>query len=147
MPGFLVDTNVLLRTLEPGLPEHAQATHAIASVKQHGHSLSVTPQVVVEFWCAATRPVNVNGLGLGVSQVAPQVEAILRQFPLLPDSPDVFPNWQAIVTSHHVKGKQVHDARLVAVMRAHGVTNLLTFNTDDFKAYTEIKAVHPSSVA
>lgn len=147
MAVFLVDTNVLLRTLEPGLPEHGQVTHAVAVLRQQGYSLAVTPQVIIEFWCAATRPLNVNGLGLDVGQVAPQVAAILRQFPLLTDSPEVFANWHAIVESHQRKGKQVHDARLVAVMKAHGVTNLLTFNVDDFKAYSEIKAVHPAKVA
>jgi len=31
-------------------------------------------------------------------------------------------------------------------MQAHGVENLLTFNTDDFAAFGEIKAVHPTDV-
>jgi predicted nucleic acid-binding protein len=46
-----------------------------------------------------------------------------------------------------VSGKQAHDARIVAAMKVHGVTHLLTFNTDDFKRYTDIAAVHSASIA
>ncbi len=38
-------------------------------------------------------------------------------------------------------GKQAHDTRLVAAMIAHEMTHILTFNTDDFKRFSEITAV------
>jgi predicted nucleic acid-binding protein len=41
----------------------------------------------------------------------------------------------------------VHDARIVATMKAHGIKNLLTFNSDDFKRYTEITVHHPQGLA
>jgi predicted nucleic acid-binding protein len=46
-----------------------------------------------------------------------------------------------------VSGVQVHDARLVAAMRVHGVKSILTFNDRDFTRYTDIDAVHPRSVS
>ncbi|MEI6442036.1 MAG: hypothetical protein WCO29_02610 [Nostocales cyanobacterium ELA583] len=33
-------------------------------------------------------------------------------------------------------GVNVHDARLVAVILAHGLTHILTFNISDFKRYS-----------
>jgi predicted nucleic acid-binding protein len=42
---------------------------------------------------------------------------------------------------------QVHDARLVAAMRVHGVKRILTFNDKDFARYTDIEAEHPRSVS
>jgi predicted nucleic acid-binding protein len=51
-----------------------------------------------------------------------------------------------LVSKHEVKGKEVHDARIVAAMLAHRVTHLLTFNTADFKRYTEIAAINPREV-
>jgi predicted nucleic acid-binding protein len=45
-----------------------------------------------------------------------------------------------------VSGRQVHDARLVAAMKVHNVTHLLTFNTDDFKRFSEIMVVNPLNV-
>ena len=52
--------------------------------------------------------------------------------PLLGETPDIFPAWKAIVMALGVIGKQVHDARLVAICHVHAVTHLLTFNVSHF---------------
>jgi hypothetical protein len=41
---------------------------------------------------------------------------------------------QQLVASIPVIGKNAHDARFVAAMTVHGLTHLLTFNTQDFSA-------------
>jgi len=46
---------------------------------------------------------------------------------------------------HSVLGSKVHDARLVAAMKVHGVRKILTFDTGDFTRYG-IEAVHPASL-
>jgi predicted nucleic acid-binding protein len=76
-----------------------------------------------------------------------EVRHLLDQFQLLDEAPAAFSNWLHLVASHAVTGKQVHDARLVAVMQAHGVTHLLTFNVADFRRYSDITVVHPDDVA
>jgi hypothetical protein len=53
-------------------------------------------------------------------------------FPLLPETPDIYPAWKALVGALAIVGKRVHDARLVAVCHVHMVTHLLTFNVSDF---------------
>jgi len=45
-----------------------------------------------------------------------------------------------------VSGRQVHDARLAAVMLAHGVSHVLTFNVEDFRRYPGIVTVNPHDV-
>jgi predicted nucleic acid-binding protein len=66
---------------------------------------------------------------------------------LLPDTPAVYAEWKRIVVEHRVSGVKVHDARLVATMKTHGVTSLLTFDVDDFSRYAGIEATHPRTVA
>jgi predicted nucleic acid-binding protein len=39
---------------------------------------------------------------------------------------------------------KVHDARLVAAMKAHGIGRILTFNGEDFERYPDIEVVIPS---
>ena len=46
-----------------------------------------------------------------------------------------------------VSGVQVHDARLAAVMKAHGIARIVTFNVADFTRFPEIEAVHPGEIA
>jgi predicted nucleic acid-binding protein len=89
----------------------------------------------------------VNGLGLPVAQAATELARMLRLFPLLDDSPAIFPEWQRLVTAHAVLGKNGHDARLVAAMLVHGVTHLLTFNTADFTRFRTITALDPAAVS
>ena len=40
----------------------------------------------------------------------------------------------------------MNDARLVAIMRTHGVRSLLTFDVDDFARYSGIDVMHPKTV-
>lgn len=144
--SFLVDTNVLLRSAQPSHPMHADAVRAVGALLARGEVLSVIPQNIIEYWAVATRPSEANGLGLNVSETAAEVSRLKTIFQILPDTPAIFAEWEVLVTRHGVKGKEVHDARIVAAMLAHKVQNLLTFNTDDFKRYTEITSVDPRQV-
>jgi predicted nucleic acid-binding protein len=73
---------------------------------------------------------------------------IERLFPLLPDTPTLYPEWRRLVVMFGVSGVQVYDTRLVAAMKVHGVTHVLTFNTTDFIRYASagIVAVDPATV-
>ena len=53
---------------------------------------------------------------------------------MLADTPDIYTSWKALVGALGVIGKQVHDARLVAVCHVHQVTHLLTFNVAHFRS-------------
>src|SRR5262249_13860191 len=92
----------------------------------------ITAQNLVEFRNVATRPKAANGLGLSAVEAESQAATFEATFPLLVETPDIFPAWKALVAAMGVVGKQVHDARLVAVCHVHGVTHLLTFNVPHF---------------
>jgi hypothetical protein len=64
----------------------------------------------------------------------------------LAENEAVYREWRKIVLQHAVSGVQVHDARLVAVMRVHNVAHILTLNVEDFSRYGRATAMHPSSV-
>ena len=44
-------------------------------------------------------------------------------------------------------GKKAHDARLVAAMNLHGITHIVTFNSDDFARDAGITVIHPQGLA
>ena len=147
MARYLVDTNLLLRILGPDSEQRRQAITAITSLRSQGDILYTTPQIVIEFWSVATRPADANGFGWDAAVVSSEVGNMLQRFPLLEDTPAIFANWLDIVQSLRVEGKRSHDARLVAVMQAHGVDHLLTFNTSDFAVHQGITVVHPADVS
>jgi predicted nucleic acid-binding protein len=146
MRALLLDTNIWLRVVQPTAPQHAIAVDALAALIAQGATVYVTAQNVIEFWSVATRPVDANGLGWSVEAAAQEVERIMALFPSLDDTPAVFAHWQTLVAAHRVIGRRVHDARLVAVMLAHDVSHILTFNGDDFRGFNEIVVVEPTSV-
>lgn len=108
--------------------------------------MQITPQNLIEFWAVSTRPVANNGLGLDVAQAEAEITGLKRVFGLLTDTHEIFAEWERIVVRHQVIGKQAHDARLVAAMKVHRITHLLTFNDSDFKRFEEITVVNPNSL-
>jgi predicted nucleic acid-binding protein len=130
--AHLLDTNVLVRLADATDPLYPAAARAVLELHRRGEVLHVTPQVLVEFRNVATRPAANNGLGLSTVDAEAQAAGFERQFPLLAETPDIFPAWKALVGAMGVIGKQVHDARLVAVCHVHAVTHLLTFNVAHF---------------
>ena len=67
---------------------------------------------------------------------------------MLPDIPAIYPLWRNLVDTHSVLGRQVHEARIVAVMLAHEVTHILTLNPADFRRYGGvIKVIEPKDMA
>jgi predicted nucleic acid-binding protein len=51
------------------------------------------------------------------------------------DGPQVTSRWFDLLASHGVRGKQAHDANVVATMLVHGVEQILTANQADFERY------------
>ncbi len=130
--AHLLDTNVLVRLANVADSRHAVAAQAVLELHRHGEVLHITPQNLVEFRSMATRPKAVNGLGLPAVDAEAKAAVFEATFPLLPETPDIYPAWKALVGGLGVIGKQVHDARLVAVCHVHAVTHLLTFNVLHF---------------
>jgi len=141
---ILVDTNVLLRRTQPDHPQHREAVDSIARLLGRNDQLYYTLQNMSEFWNVMTRPIGSNGLGFSTELAKRQVEGIEMVFELLPDVEGIYHEWKRLVMEHRVIGSKVHDARLVAAMRIHGVSTILTFNVGDFARY-RIDAVVPAS--
>lgn len=130
--SYLIDTNIVGRLANVLDTRHATASRAVMELHRRGEVLHVTPQVLIEFRNVATRPTALNGLGLSVARAEALAAQFESKFPLLTETPDIYPAWKALVGALGIVGKQVHDARLVAVCHAHAVTHLLTFNVADF---------------
>jgi predicted nucleic acid-binding protein len=127
---------------------HSVAVAAGDSVRRRGDTPCVFAQVLYEFWVVATRPPGENGLGFSVARVTQEILRFKPPFfQLFHDKAEVFGEWQRLVQEHEVKGKDAHDARLVAAMNTHGVRGILTFNTKDFRRYLDIKVLDPHELA
>ena len=87
-----------------------------------------------------------GGYGLSIADADRRLRVIERLFHVLPDSPAAYQVWRGLLVAHAVRGVQVHDARLVALMQVNGITHILTLNGGDFARYRDIIPIAPTSL-
>jgi len=94
----------------------SQATHAVSKLIRRKDAVFFCSQNIAEFWNVATRPADLNGLGLSHEEVLQEVssiESIEKLLTLLPDVPAIYTAWKEIVSDHKVQGVKVYDAALL----------------------------------
>jgi Predicted nucleic acid-binding protein, contains PIN domain len=142
---ILVDSNILLRSAEVASPQREAAKESVR-VLSKSHQVVIVPQVAYEFWAVMTRSLAANGLGLSIEEADLQLRDFLDVFHLIQDERGIFQQWWEIVRTHKIKGVPSHDARLVAAMRRHQISHLLTFNSIHFKNFNDITVLTPEAV-
>src|SRR5580658_5531124 len=140
---LLVDTNVLLRLVQPDSPKYGTIRECTDRLWLRGADLFYTSQNLAEFWNVCTRPAEQNGFGFSISETDDRAGLIEAKFLLAPDSEAIHREWRRIVVEDRVSGTQVHDARIVAALRVHLISQLLTLNTKDFRRYRDVVAQSP----
>lgn len=137
----LIDTNVLARRIEGSNPLAPVSRRALARLRERGDEPVIVAQTLYELWVVATRPATARG-GLGYTPEATRrlLLGASRLCRVLPEVP-LLATWQQIVSAYRVSGVAAHDARLVAAMKAHDISHILTFNGSDFARYA------PESIA
>jgi predicted nucleic acid-binding protein len=142
----LADTNILLRVVQATSPHHRVARAALTRLRRSGCEIFLVPQILVEFWSVATRPVMANGLGYSPIVADRLIGRFERLFTLLPDNPLIHAEWRKLVMNASVIGRQAHDARLGAAMIILGIPQILTFNLADFRRFPGITPLDPAAV-
>ncbi len=141
----LIDTNVLLRLMQPQHTQYSTAAAALAELGRQNADLCIAPQNLVELWVVATRPTSLNGLGMSPLTIAAQLRTMKGMFRILEGKAGVADAWEKLVGKHLVSGKLAHDAHLVAAMQVYGVTDILTFNVTDFRRFSAINVLDPAT--
>lgn len=145
---ILADTGVLLRLTETGNPLHPLVDAAVSALLARGDGVVFAAQNAAEFWNVCTRPATARGgFGLDFAEADRRLALIEAAFTLLSETDAAYAIWRQLVVAHGVQGKQVHDARLAALMLAHGVAHILTLNPGDFARYPGVAEIAPASLA
>ena len=109
-----VDTNVLLTATTPGRPFHEKALKVMNDWPNQGIVLCTSGQILREYSVVATRPAEVNGLGLSIQDVLANLAEISSRMRFLVESQSVANRLQGLMKEINCKGKQLHDANIVA---------------------------------
>jgi predicted nucleic acid-binding protein len=134
--SYLLDTGILLRVVDRRDPQHANVFAAVQALIGRGEELHITTQNMAEFCNVLTRPLANNGLGLAPNDALRLLEHEIEPIcSTLAEPPLVYSELKRLMVNYGVVGKQIHDARLVAMMLVWQVDNILTLNDRDFRRY------------
>ena len=130
-----LDTNIWLAATDEGRPDHARALAVFNAWPAMGTTLYTSGQVVREYVCVATRPVQQNGLGLARADALTNARALYGRLQALDEGRKVTERLLALLDDVDCTGKQVHDANIVSTMLAYGIDTLVTLNVSDFARF------------
>jgi len=131
----MLDTNVLIAVTDEGRAEHRDALTVVNDWAARRTELCTSGQILREYLAVATRPAGQNGLGLNLADALGNVNAIRMRTILLADDAKVADRLLSLLADVECRGKQVHDANVVATMLVYGVRAVVTMNTGDFARF------------
>lgn len=136
--SVFLDTNVLLTATTPARTLHESALEVLNSWPQREVQLCASGQVLREYLVVATRPIEVNGLGLSPEDALLNAASIRKRVQILAEGEATLRRVEQVTRDYGCRGKQIHDAHIAATALEHGVGRLVTENTGDFKRYADL---------
>jgi toxin-antitoxin system PIN domain toxin len=138
-----VDTNILVYAHRPDSPWHSRALDLIEGLAEALAPWSVPWPSIHEFIGIVTHPRVFNPpspLSVALNQVDAWLES--PTLVLLTESGGYWPLLRTTLTSAHVSGPRVHDAKIAALCQLHGITELWSADRD-FNRFSNLKIRNP----
>jgi hypothetical protein len=138
-----VDTNILVYAHREDSPFHEPAFQRVAELAE-GRSVWAIPWPCIhEFIAIVTHP-RIYAPPTPLAQALDQVDAWLEAptLSLLAESATHWSTLRALLAGGRIAGAQVHDARIAALCRQHGVRELWSADRD-FNRFAGLTVVNP----
>ncbi len=138
-----VDTNILVYAHREDSSFYQVASRRVAELAEGAESWAIPWPCVHEFLAIVTYP-RIYAPPTPLQRALAQVDAWLESptLVLLAESATHWPIVRGLLGSARVAGAQVHDARIVALCRQHGVRTLWSADRD-FNRFGGLAVVNP----
>jgi len=127
-----LDTNVFVARSDTDRAEHQAACDILDTWPTQGTTLYSSDQVFREYLVVATRPPAVNGLGLSMDDAQANVSQFMGRVTVLRSTAQTWTTLEALLRAHAIAGRRVHDANIAATAISHGISDVVTYDTDGF---------------
>jgi predicted nucleic acid-binding protein len=134
MEPIFLDTNILVYVLQSESVFHSQARERLTELTGIGNTFVVSNQVIREVMTTLTHPRTISP-NLSQNEIVSALKGFRDHYLILHESQQSFELLLALVERYQLRGKIVHDANIVAVMLANGVSKILTNNGADFERF------------
>ena len=141
----MIDANVLVYAMDADAPQHATSRALLDAARAAPGTFCVTSQLLCEFYSIVTNARRVPK-SRSASEAAYAISAMLVFLRVLPVPAAAVEAWLDLLRRHPVTGGDVFDLQIVAVMLAHNIKHIYTFNASDFTVFSEL-AVHEPPLA
>ena len=138
-----VDTNILVYAHREDSLFHAAASKRVSELAEGPASWAIPWPCLHEFLAIVTHPrIYLPPTPLG--RALDQVEAWLASptLALLAESTTHWPTLRALLAAGQIVGPRIHDGRVAALCRQHGVRELWSADRD-FSRFTGLSVVNP----
>jgi toxin-antitoxin system PIN domain toxin len=138
-----VDTNILVYAHREDSPFHSAAVRCITEIAEGTASWAIPWPCVHEFIAIVTHP-RIYRPPSPPEMACSQVDAWLESpsLAMLTEAEGYWPQFRSVVMSGQVIGPRIHDARIAALCRQHGVRELWSADRD-FGRFRDISVVNP----
>ena len=138
-----IDTNLLVYAHREDAEWHDKAYSIIRTLAESREPWAIPWPCVHEFLSIATHP-RIFNPPTPLERALVQVDAWLDSpsLVMLGESEGYWPLLRKMIKRGRIKGPMVHDARIAALCRYHGIRVLWTADRD-FKRFPEIEAQNP----
>jgi toxin-antitoxin system PIN domain toxin len=126
-----VDSNLLVYAHREDSPWHPAAYARIVELAEGAAAWAIPWPCIHEFLSIVTHP-RIYSPPTPLEKAIDQVDAWLESpnLVLLSELEDYWPQLRSVLQTGRVSGPQVHDARIAALCRQHGVSELWTIDRD-----------------
>jgi predicted nucleic acid-binding protein len=132
-----VDTNILLRAFHNNFSEHKRVRDLFDFMLEQDYELWISRQIIREYLVQVTSPRTFLE-PLSIDTVLNQLETIQTICRVADETGPVTTKLLELLKTYPTRGKQIHDANIVATMLAYNIETLLTLNIDDLKRFGSI---------
>ena len=138
-----VDTNILVYAHREDSPFHEAAFLHVAELAEGPATWAIPWPCLHEFLAIVTHP-RIYAPPTPLDRALDQVDAWLESptLTLLTESPAHWPTLRVLLADGRIAGAQVHDARVAALCRQHGVHELWSADRD-FSRFPRLVVVNP----
>jgi toxin-antitoxin system PIN domain toxin len=138
-----VDTNILVYAHRRDSPWNRKAAGCLVSLAQAASPWAIPWPCVHEFLAVVTHP-RIFRPATPVSRAIADLEVWFESpsLRLIGEDSSYWPHLRELVESGAATGSMIHDARVAAICRAHGVKTLLTADRD-FSRFSGLDVRNP----
>lgn len=138
-----VDTNILVYAHREDSPFHETASESIAKLAEGAAMWAIPWPCLHEFLAIVTHPriyIPASPLARAIDQVDAWVES--PTLVILAEATEHWSTLRTLLTAGRIVGPRVHDARIVALCRQHGIRELWSADRD-FNRFAGLSVVNP----